>query len=92
MIEKIRNSKNMSGIIRMINNDKSLLNVVIDRTNYLNIDVPIHERLFNIRNDFFRKSLCPICQINCLEWNFKYKKYDGSKEDIVFFDWQKPHL
>ena len=45
LIEKIKNSKSMSGIIRMINGDDKLNDIVIDRTKYLN-DVSIHERLF----------------------------------------------
>lgn len=74
-LEKIKNSKNMSGIIRMINNDKKLNEIVIDRTKYLDIDVSIHERLFNIKNDIFDKVICTICNKSFLEWNSKYSRY-----------------
>ena len=77
-LEKIKKSKNMSGIIRMINNDKKLNEIIINRTNYLNDDVSVHERLFNIKNEFFEICICPICQINSLKWNIKYKKYKNT--------------
>jgi len=78
IIEKIKNSKNMSGIIRMINNNEKLNDIILDRTSYLSLDVSIHERLFNIQNDFFDKPICSICNINFLEWNIKYKKYKNT--------------
>ena len=77
IIEKIRNSKNMSGIIRTINNDEKLNEIVLNRTRYLT-DVSIHERLFNIKNNFFDKPICSICNVDFLEWNFKYKKYKNT--------------
>lgn len=80
IIEKIKNSKSMSGIIRMINGDDKLINIIIDRTKYLN-DVSIHERLFNIKNDLIKESICPICNINSLKWNSKYKRYKNTCSD-----------
>ena len=62
----------MSGIIRTINNDEKLNEIVLNRTRYLT-DVSIHERLFNIKNNFFDKPICSICNVDFLEWNFKYK-------------------
>lgn len=78
IIEKIKNSKSMSGIVRMLKNDKKLFNFVVNRTKYLDIDASINERLFNIKNDIFQKTQCPICSSNILEWNFKYKKYKNT--------------
>jgi len=77
LIEKIKNSKSMSGIIRMINGDDKLNDIVIDRTKYLN-DASIHERLFNIKNDFFDNTVCSICNVSFLEWNVKYNKYKNT--------------
>ena len=77
-LEKIKNSKSMSGIIRMINNDKKLNDIIINRTRYLNGEVSIHERLFNIKNELYEICICTICKINSLKWNFKYKKYKNT--------------
>jgi hypothetical protein len=77
-IRKIKNSKSMSGIVRMLKNDKKIFNFVVNRTKYLDIDVSINERLFNIKNDIFQKTQCPICSSDVLEWNFKYKRYKNT--------------
>jgi len=80
IIEKIKNSKNMSGIIRMINNNNKLKGVVIDKTKHLD-DVTIHERLFNIKNCIIETTVCPICKVNLLEWDSKYKRYKNTCSD-----------
>ena len=78
IIERIKVNKNMSGIFRMLNNNKYLLSIIVDRTNYLNDDVSIHERVFNIKNDLFKESVCTICNNYTLAWNSKYKKYKNT--------------
>lgn len=72
--ERIKTSKSMAGIIKMINNDQNLLKYIINKTNHL-IDVSIHERIFNIKNDIFKIEKCHICNENKLEWNNKLKFY-----------------
>ena len=74
IIEKIKNTKNMGSLIRMLKTDDISTKVILDRTSYLNDNVTINERIFNIKNDFFKTQYCSICNINELEWNYKYKK------------------
>jgi transcription elongation factor Elf1 len=71
----IKNSKNLSGVMKMINNNPNLLNRINDLTNYLDDTVSIYERLFNIKYNLDHILICPICKHNKLEWNMKYKKY-----------------
>jgi len=78
IIEKIKSCKSLSGIIKMINNNNELLNDVINMTKYLNYDVTIHERLFNIKQDIQKISICPICNKYNLMWDHKYKRYKNT--------------
>lgn len=75
ILEKIKNCKNLAGIIRLLKNS-ILLNEVYIETSFLDDDVSIYERLFNIKNNLKCVSICPICHENKLTWNSKYKKYN----------------
>lgn len=72
-LNKIKDSKNMSGIIRMIKNNDNYKKIIINET-YNLYDCNIYERLFNIKNNIKERRKCPICKENKLEWNNKYKK------------------
>lgn len=50
ILEKIKNCKNLAGIIRLLKNS-ILLNEVYIETSFLDDDVSIYERLFNIKNN-----------------------------------------
>lgn len=81
ILSKIRNCKNLSGVIRILNNNKTLLIEIINETNFLDKNVSLYERLFNIKNNIKIISICPICKKNKLEWDSKYKKYKKSCSD-----------
>lgn len=74
IIEKIKKSKSMSGVVRMVNKDENILNFIVDYTRHLN-DVSINERIFNIKYNILEIPICPICNINKLKWDHKYKYY-----------------
>jgi len=75
LIKKIKDSDNMSGVMRIINNNKFLIDNIIDMTNHLDKETNIYERLYNIKNDLYQHIICPICNNNNLEWDNKYKRY-----------------
>lgn len=77
IVEKIKFSKNMSGIVRILNNDNNLINDINLMTNFL-INSTINERLYCIKNDINNLLMCPICNNEKLEWNQKYKKYKNT--------------
>jgi hypothetical protein len=80
---KIKETESLSGIVRSINMYDDILNIIIERTNYLQKDVKICERLYHIKNEIFEVKQCPICG-EILKLNKKnfYNKTCSKKECI----------
>jgi len=80
-IEELKNiakkSKSLSGCVRLIKNNSELLEILIDRTKYLENNSKIIIRLYHIKNDLYKIPLCPICGKE-ISWNEKYSRYNNT--------------
>jgi hypothetical protein len=78
VISMIRKTKNLGPTVRMINKEKCYYDIIKGQTNFLDKNVSLKERLFNIKNYKTDVDICPICKIDELEWNLKYSKYKNT--------------
>lgn len=78
IILMIHRSKNLGSIVKMINKEKYYYNIIEEQTNFLDENVTLKERLFNIKNKKTNVDICPVCKINKLEWNSKYSRYKNA--------------
>ena len=60
LLIKIKNTKSISGIIRLIKHNSELLKFVNDRTDYLNDESNLFERIYNIKHEIFSIEETPL--------------------------------
>lgn len=70
----IKKSKTLSGITRMIKKCNCLLEILINRTNYLPNDEKITKRLYHIKYDLYNIPKCPICSDD-KKWDIGENRY-----------------
>lgn len=79
LIDRIKNSKSLSSIIKSINNNEELKKFIINKTHFL-LESNLKQRLYHIKNDLYKKETCKYCD-NDLIWDNKYSKYKNTCGD-----------
>ena len=76
IIEKIKINKNFGSIIKSLNKNEELKNIIIINTSFLT-DVTIHERLYCIKHNIISNLKCVSCNVNNQIFCNFYKKYNS---------------
>jgi hypothetical protein len=78
LIEKIKKAKNLGSIVRSIKLNDEYYDMIYNMTSFLDPNVNLKERLYNIKFDIKQVIICPICNCEKLEWNNKFSLYKNT--------------